>query len=109
AAITAAAEAAEAWRRTSPIARANILYQASNILASPVQDVGRDLTREEGKTLKEGIGETGRAVQILRYYAGEAQQPTGEHYPSANINTMLYAVHEPLGVVGIITPWNFPI
>ena len=109
AAITAAAEAAEAWRRTSPIARANILYQASNILASRVQDVGRDLTREEGKTLKEGIGETGRAVQILRYYAGEAQQPTGEHYPSANINTMLYTVHEPLGVVGIITPWNFPI
>jgi aldehyde dehydrogenase (NAD+) len=109
AAITAAAEAAESWRRTSPIARANILYQASNILAARVADVGRDLTREEGKTLKEGLGETGRAVQILRYYAGEAQQPTGEHYPSANINTLLYTMHEPLGVVGIITPWNFPI
>lgn len=109
AAITAAAEAAESWRRTSPIARANILYQASNILAARVAGVGRDLTREEGKTLKEGIGETGRAVQILRYYAGEAQQPTGEHYPSANINTLLYTMHEPLGVVGIITPWNFPI
>ena len=108
-AITAAAEAAAGWRRTSPIARANILYQASNILAARVNEVGRDLTREEGKTLKEGIGETGRAVQILRYFAGEAQQPTGEHYPSANINTLLYTMDEPLGVVGIITPWNFPI
>ncbi|MBA2519469.1 MAG: aldehyde dehydrogenase family protein [Chloroflexia bacterium] len=109
AAITAAAEAAAGWRRTSPIARANILYKASNILEARVGDVGRDLTREEGKTLKEGIGETGRAVQILRYFAGEAQQPTGEHYPSASITTLLYTMDEPLGVVGIITPWNFPI
>ena len=71
--------------------------------------MGRDLTREEGKTLKEGIGETTRAVQILRYFAGEAQQPSGEHYPSANPQTLLYTTREPLGVVAIITPWNFPI
>jgi acyl-CoA reductase-like NAD-dependent aldehyde dehydrogenase len=67
------------------------------------------LTREEGKTLKEGIGETTRAVQLLRYFAGEAQQPSGEHYPSANPLTLLYTTREPLGVVGIVTPWNFPI
>jgi aldehyde dehydrogenase (NAD+) len=109
AAVTAAAEAAAGWRRTSPIARANILYKASNILESRISDVGRDLTREEGKTLKEGIGETTRAVQILRYFAGEAQQPVGEHYPSVSISTLLYTVDEPLGVVAIITPWNFPI
>jgi aldehyde dehydrogenase (NAD+) len=71
--------------------------------------VGRELTREEGKTLKEGIGETTRAVQLLRYFAGEAQQPSGEHYPSANPLTLLYTTREPLGVVGIVTPWNFPI
>lgn len=108
-AVAAAEEARGSWRRTSAIARANILHKAAEILASRVNDVGRELTVEEGKTLKEGIGETGRAVQILRYYAGEAQQPDGEHYQSANPSTLLYTVREPIGVVGIITPWNFPI
>ena len=109
AAVTAAADAFGGWRRTSAIARANILHKAAEILGGRVNDIGRELAVEEGKTLKEGIGETGRAVQILRYYAGEAQQPDGEHYPSANPNTLLYTVREPVGVVGIITPWNFPI
>ncbi len=109
AAVAAAAEAADGWRRTSAVARANILHKAAEILASRQEQVGRELTREEGKTLKEGIGETGRAVQILRYFAGEAQQPSGEHYPSMNPLTLLYTVREPLGVVGVITPWNFPI
>ena len=77
--------------------RANILHKAANILESRIPEVGRELTREEGKTLKEGIGETTRAVQILRYFAGEAQQPSGEHYPSANPQTLLYTVREPLG------------
>src|SRR5699024_1003533 len=65
AAIAAAEDAAQAWAETSAIARANILYKASEILASRANDVGRDLTREEGKTLKEGIGETNRADPIL--------------------------------------------
>jgi aldehyde dehydrogenase (NAD+) len=108
-AIDAATEAKRDWARTSAIERANILYTASEILASRVEQVGRELTREEGKTLPEGIGETKRAVQILRYYAGEAQQPDGEHYPSANTKTLLYTMREPIGTVGIITPWNFPI
>ncbi|CAN5685525.1 aldehyde dehydrogenase family protein [soil metagenome] len=109
AALTAAAEAADMWRRTSPIQRANILFKAAEIMSARVNEIGRDLTREEGKTLKEGIGETTRAIQILRYYAGEAQQPDGEHYPSASNQTLLYTVREPLGVVAIVTPWNFPI
>ncbi len=109
AAVDAAVTAFESWRKSSPIARANILYKAADIIASRANDIGRELTREEGKTLKEGIGETNRAVQILRYYAGEAQQPTGEHYPSANPLTLLYTVREPLGPVALITPWNFPI
>ncbi len=108
-AITAAENAFPGWRATSPIARANILHKAAELLGSRVQEVGRELSLEEGKTLKEGIGETGRAVQILRYFAGEAQQPNGEHYPSANPRTLLYTTREPIGVVGIITPWNFPI
>lgn len=108
-AVAAAEAAAEGWARTSPIARSNILYKASEILASRVAQVGAELTREEGKTLKEGLGETGRTVQILRYFAGELHQPDGEHYPSVNPATFLFTMREPLGVTGIITPWNFPI
>src|SRR4051794_27755158 len=99
AAVSAAAEAFEFWRKTSLIARANILFKAAGILASRQNDIGRELTREEGKTLKEGIGETGRAIQILRYVAGEIQQPNGEHYPSVSPQTLLYTVREPIGVV----------
>jgi aldehyde dehydrogenase (NAD+) len=109
AAISAADEVYHSWRFSSPITRANILHKAANILESRIPEVGRELTREEGKTLKEGIGETTRAVQILRYFAGEAQQPSGEHYPSANPHTLLYTTREPLGVVAVVTPWNFPI
>jgi aldehyde dehydrogenase (NAD+) len=109
AAVAAAAEAADGWRRTSAIARGNILLKAAEILAGRAEQVARELTREEGKTLKEGLGETNRAVQILRYFAGETQQPDGEHYPSVSPTTLLYTVREPLGVVGVITPWNFPI
>ena len=109
AAVSAAEAAFAGWRGTSPIARANILYKASEIIAARVNEIGAELTREEGKTLKEGIGETTRAMQILRYFAGEAQQPTGEHYPSLNPQTLLYTVREPLGVCAMITPWNFPI
>jgi aldehyde dehydrogenase (NAD+) len=109
AAIAAAEEAYRSWRFSSPMTRANILHKAANILESRIPEVGRELTREEGKTLKEGIGETTRAVQILRYFAGEAQQPNGEHYPSVNPHTLLYTTREPLGVVAVVTPWNFPI
>ena len=109
AAVDAAAEAYQTWGKGSAIARANILHKAANILEARIEQVGRELAREEGKTLKEGMGETTRAVQILRYYAGEAQQPTGEHYPSVNPLTLLYTVREPLGVCAIVTPWNFPI
>jgi alpha-ketoglutaric semialdehyde dehydrogenase len=109
AAISAAEEAYRSWRFSSPMTRASILHKAANILEARIPEVGRGLTREEGKTLKEGIGETTRAVQILRYFAGEAQQPSGEHYPSVNPHTLLYTNREPLGVVAAVTPWNFPI
>lgn len=108
-AIDAASEAFDSWRHLGAIERANILYKASDILTQRAQELGRDLTREEGKTLKEGVGEVLRAAGLFRYYAGEVLQPNGEHYPSANFKTMLYTQREPLGVVGMITPWNFPI
>jgi aldehyde dehydrogenase (NAD+) len=89
--------------------RGEILRKAADLLEARAADVGRDLTREEGKTLAEGIGETRRAVQILRYYAAQTLEPDGETYPSHTANTFLYARREPVGVVSAITPWNFPI
>ncbi|MCO5215337.1 MAG: aldehyde dehydrogenase family protein [Thermomicrobiales bacterium] len=108
-AVDAAAEAFKTWSRTGALERANILYKAADLLVQRSAEIGRVLTREEGKTIKEGVGEALRAANIMRYYAGETLQPNGDHYPSANPKTMLYSVREPLGVVGLITPWNFPI
>jgi aldehyde dehydrogenase (NAD+) len=93
----------------SMIERGNILYRAADLLAARADEIGRDLTLEEGKTLSEAVGETARAAAILRYFAGEARQEIGEVYAAADPNTMLYTRREPLGVVGVITPWNFPI
>ncbi|WP_115423218.1 aldehyde dehydrogenase family protein, partial [Ensifer sp. M14] len=67
------------------------------------------LSREEGKTLAEGIGETVRAGQIFDFFAGEALRLAGEVIPSVRPNIGVEITREPVGVVGIITPWNFPI
>lgn len=85
------------------------MIKAAAILNEKVEEVGRDLSLEEGKTLAEGIGETRRAISILEYYAAEARQPIGEVIPSVNAETFLYTTRVPVGPVGLITPWNFPI
>ncbi|MBV9359287.1 MAG: aldehyde dehydrogenase family protein [Chloroflexi bacterium] len=108
-AVEAAQAAFAGWRATPAPARGEILRRAADLLEQRATDVGRDLTREEGKTLAEGIGETRRAIQILRYYAGQTLEPDGETYPSASAATFLFARREPVGVVSVITPWNFPI
>src|SRR5215468_10935702 len=77
-AVDAASAAFPSWRATPPPARGDILRKAADLLEARAADVGRDLTREEGKTLAEGVGETRRAVQILRYYAGQTLEPDGE-------------------------------
>jgi alpha-ketoglutaric semialdehyde dehydrogenase len=108
-AVEAARAAFPAWRAMPAPARGEILRKAAELLDQRAEAVGRDLTREEGKTLAEGIGETRRAVQILRYFAGQTLEPDGETYPSNSPVTFLYARREPVGVVAAITPWNFPI
>lgn len=108
-ALEAARQAFATWRATPAPARGEILRKAADLLDQRAEDVGRDLTREEGKTLVEGVGETKRAVAILRYYAGQTLEPDGETYPSHSPATFLYARREPVGVVVAITPWNFPI
>jgi len=108
-AVEAAAKAFPNWRSMPAPARGDILRKAADLLEQRAGEVGRDLTREEGKTLAEGVGETRRAVQILRYYAGQTLEPDGETYPSHSPATFLYARREPVGVVSAITPWNFPM
>ncbi len=108
-AVEAARDAFPGWSRTPAPARGDILRRAADLLEVRAEDVGRDLSREEGKTLAEGIGETRRAVAILRYFAGQTLEPDGETYPSHQPSTLLFARREPLGVVAAVTPWNFPI
>lgn len=108
-AVAAAKKAFPAWKRLSFQQRAAYLQKAADILKANLQEVGRDLTLEEGKTLAEGIGETQRAISILEYYAAEARQPLGDVIPSANAETFLYTTRVPVGPIGLITPWNFPI
>jgi aldehyde dehydrogenase (NAD+) len=109
AAIEAAQAAFPAWRKTSPIARGAILSRASQLLEERKAQIARDLCAEEGKTLTEATGEVQRAADILRFFSGEGWRLKGDNLPSATPNTHLYTVKEPLGVVGLITPWNFPI
>lgn len=109
AAIEAAHRAFPAWRAMPMVNRGNILHKAANLLEARVEEVAQAMTREEGKTLIEARGETARGVAILRYFAGEASQPDGEVYPTALPNRMLYTRREPVGVIGLITPWNFPV
>ncbi len=108
-AAAAAKKAFSSWKKLSFQQRASYLIKAAAILNEKVEEVGRDLSLEEGKTLAEGIGETRRAISILEYYAAEARQPIGEVIPSVNAETFLYTTRVPVGPVGLITPWNFPI
>ncbi|MEH7452862.1 aldehyde dehydrogenase family protein [Gottfriedia acidiceleris] len=108
-AILAAKTAFLSWKKLSYQQRAAYLQKAADLLKAKVHEIGRDLTLEEGKTLAEGIGETQRAISILEYFAGEARQPVGEVIPSGNTNTFLYTTRTPIGPIGLITPWNFPI
>lgn len=108
-AVEAARQAFASWRATPAPARGEILRKAADLLEQRAETVGRDMAREEGKTLPEAIGETKRAVNLLRYYAGQTLEPDGETYPSHSAKTFLYARREPLGVITAITPWNFPI
>ncbi|RIK24314.1 MAG: aldehyde dehydrogenase family protein, partial [Chloroflexi bacterium] len=107
-AIQAAHDAFVAWSRTPMPKRGEILHRAANWMDARLDEIGEALTREEGKTFAEARGEVARGVSILRYFAGECLQPTGDVYPSASASTLLFAERVPLGVVGLITPWNFP-
>jgi aldehyde dehydrogenase (NAD+) len=109
AAIGAAAEAQPAWGDLPGPQRGEVLYRAAEIIRQRADEMARDLTREEGKTLAESKGEVLRAADILDYFAGEGRRMGGETLPAETPHTLLYTSRMPLGVVAIITPWNFPI
>lgn len=108
-AIQAAREAADGWAQGGIQARADALDTIGTEILARREELGRLLAREEGKTLKEAIGEVGRAGYVFKFFSGEALRLSGELTPSVRPGVRVEVTREPLGVVGIITPWNFPI
>ena len=108
-AIAAAKAAFPAWSRSGILERHAILSKASQEILARKQELGELLSREEGKTLPEGIGEVTRAAQIFDFFAGEVLRLAGEVLPSVRPGVGVEITREPVGVIGIITPWNFPI
>jgi aldehyde dehydrogenase (NAD+) len=109
AAIAAAREAFPAWAYGSPQVRSDVLDRAGTLITERKTDLGKLLAREEGKTLNEAIGEVTRAAQIFKFFAGEAIRTGGEVLPSVRPGMEVQVLRQPLGVIGLITPWNFPI
>lgn len=108
-AIAAAKAAFPAWSRSGILERHAILRKTADEILARKQELGELLSREEGKTLPEGIGEVTRAGQIFDFFAGEVLRLAGEILPSVRPGVNVEITREPLGVIGIITPWNFPI
>ncbi len=108
-AVDAAAEAFATWQHSGIQQRADILDKAGSAIIARKEEFGRLLSREEGKTLAEGIGEANRAGQIFKFFAGEALRIQGDKLASVRPGIEIEITREPVGVVGIITPWNFPI
>ncbi len=109
AAADAASQALPGWAGMNAPARGAILFKAAEILEGRFEQVAADMTREEGKTLGEARGEVRRSINIFRYYAGEGARLGGMLAPSERDRVQTFAFRKPLGVVGLVTPWNFPI
>lgn len=109
AAIAAAREALKTWQFSTPQQRFDVLDNAGTEILNRKAELGALLSREEGKTLAEGIGEVTRAGHIFKYFAGEALRAHGEVLDSVRPGVKVEITREPVGVVGLICPWNFPI
>ncbi|MDX6591785.1 MAG: alpha-ketoglutaric semialdehyde dehydrogenase [Gaiellales bacterium] len=108
-AVGRASGAAREFAALPSTVRGDALRLAADALEARVEEVGQLITREVGKPIGEARGEAARGVAILRYYAGLALDPDGESFPSADAKSLLFSRRAPRGVVGLITPWNFPI
>ena len=108
AAVAAAQAAFPAWRATPAPTRGRIVAKTVELSYKHKEEIARTMTREEGKILKEALGEVQKSINLLEYYAGQAFRIEGRTYPSEMPNTFVYTIRQPLGVVSCITPWNFP-
>jgi len=104
-----AAEALTTWRALSGPARAEHLYRWAGAIGERAEELAQAMAREVGKPIGESRGEVGRCVTILRYYAGEAVRQMGDVIPAQTAGALQFTLREPLGVVALITPWNFPL
>ena len=110
--VNHAAEAAQAafpaWSAMNGPARGALLFKVADILDRKFDQLGAEMTREEGKTLPEAKGEVRRAINIFRYFAGEGSRMPGHLVPSERDRVHMFAIRKPIGVCGLVTPWNFP-
>ncbi|WP_438999872.1 aldehyde dehydrogenase family protein, partial [Variovorax beijingensis] len=108
AAADAAHAAFPAWRRTPAKQRAQILKRWNDLVLAHQDDLGRLISREQGKPLAEGIGEVAYAASYIEWFAEEATRANGDVIPAPVPGRRMFAIKEPVGVVAAITPWNFP-
>lgn len=108
-AVSAAQAAQRSWKKLSGSARGEYLYRAAAIMERRMDEIAETMTREMGKTFLEAKGETARGVAILRYYAGEGMRKIGDVIPSTDSDALMFTTRVPLGVIGVIAPWNFPV
>ncbi|HEY7560083.1 MAG TPA: aldehyde dehydrogenase family protein [Candidatus Binatia bacterium] len=107
-AIEVARSAFRGWKNTPGPERGRVLWRAADIARQRADEIARTLTREEGKVLKEAKGEVMKGISLLEFYAGEGFRMHGKTLPSEARDTFTYTIRRPLGVVGLIAPWNFP-
>ena len=109
AAVAAAKRAFEGWRRMPAPKRGAIVAEATRIMQTRKEELARALTLEEGKNLNESRGEVQKSINVMEFMVGESRRLKGQTIPSEMPKTFAYTVRAPLGVVGMITPWNFPV
>jgi len=108
-AVNSAAEAYKSWRLVPAPRRAEILYRAAELLVRRKDDLARDMTREMGKILTETRGDVQEAIDMTYYMGGEGRRLFGQTTPSELPNKFAMSVRAPIGVAGMVTPWNFPM
>ena len=109
AAVAAARKAYAAWRATPPPARGELILRAATLLKERKEDLARLMTREMGKVLKEARGDVQEAIDMGFFAAGIGRRPFGETVPCELPDKIAFTFREPVGVAGLITPWNFPV
>ncbi len=108
-AVAAAKEAFPKWKATPAPVRGKLLFKAADLLQQRLEEMATLLTKEEGKVLKDSRGEVQRSINIMEFTAGEGRRLRGATIPSELPSTFVYTIRQPVGVAGLITPWNFPV